>query len=134
MPILYFAAAISILIFWAAAISALINAIRKQKTTAERYSFWDILSYILDVPLLVFFVFQQVIFAGIAIALPQEGWELLLGNVITTVGGFLVPGSVWTIAKSISLRKEGKPQASFLMQFSSIPVYFVFLACAYLIL
>lgn len=98
-----------------------------------RYTRWDIFSYVLDVVLVCAFLFSEIQFLASGFAGTVAGFEVIL-KVLDVFTIILLPVSFFTVAASISLRKQGKSRLSWLVQLSTVPFYLVCHVAYYMIL
>ncbi len=113
--------AITTVILWVVSISALIWAVKK--TSDCPCTRPDVFFYILDVILLCLYLFCNMLFLGFGMSGTVDGWPKILLNITDVTAFLIVPVSVWSIAASISARKDGETRRSRILQFSCIPVY-----------
>ena len=113
--------AITTVILWVVSVVALIWAVKK--TGSHPCTRRDLLSYALDVVLICLYLFCNMLFFGFGMSGTVEGWQKILLNVTDVVAFLIVPASIWSIAVSISMRKDGKIRRSRIMQFSCVPIY-----------
>lgn len=113
--------AITTVVLWVVAVVALIGAMKK--TSDYPCTRRDVFFYVLDAVLVCLYLFCNMLFFGFGMSGTVEGWQKILLNITDVVAFLIVPVSIWSIAVSISLRKEGNNRRSRLMQFSCIPGY-----------
>ena len=118
---------------WAAVAVALLFALLKKKAWNYEYTRKDRISYGLNWALLGFMLCCCFIFWASGF-FETEGWRRDLSNVLCILVCVLPPLTVWSIAGSISARKEGRSRRSFLLQFSTVPVYLLGLILCWLLL